>query len=172
MAEELGVRVCVDDRIANANKSWQDETAVAQEALKTVKDLYLMAEQDQSFNWEMTIISNFALKIMEKAKAFGFKIKANFIGAIGVGENVRRVRNRVENGGHGVDEGIIKFCVNNQFKNIKKLLEFAEKVDFYDNTKNMALVGRFENGKLEIFDKSVSWMSEIENAIRDNELER
>ena len=172
MGEELGMRFCLDDRISESHKDWRNQKDVKVEAVQAVRDLRQMVEGDQSFNWEMTVISNFAIKMIQKAKDAGFTIKVNFIGAIGVYENIRRVKNRVENGGHGVEDALVEFCVENQFKNIKQLLSIVDQVEFYDNSDFMRLVGRYENGKLEIIDDSIIWLAELEMMLRDKELER
>ncbi len=91
--------------------------------LKTVKE---KLNQDNSFVIETTLSGKYIRSFITGAKSKGFKVKLIYIFLDNVKENILRVKHRVLNGGHNVNE---KDIVRRYFRSRRMFLEMKDNID-------------------------------------------
>ena len=122
-------------------------------------------ENGKSFNWETTIISNFVLERIKRAKELGYLIDINFIGVDNYNLPIKRIQHRVNNGGHGIEDETVKARYFRQFDNLEKVLPYVDSIIFYDNSKSLHLVGTYFQNKLKIHDPKNYWIHQVEEKL-------
>ena len=166
---DLGVRVCPDDILVEYDGYWEnykDVYASGRIACKKINDC--LAEK-KSFNWEYTLVSDYVVKIMEKAKAAGYQIRLNFILVDDVQMSLDRVAERVKNGGHGIPEDVIRSRFDRQLINIDKALSLAEMSVFYDNKDYLRVVGfATTDTPLAFFEYDTNIAKQLDKKIKDS----
>ena len=98
------------------------------------KKRYAAIDEKRDFTFETVLSSEYKLNILRKAKAEGYFIKCVFILTVDPAINVARVRTRVAQGGHGVEEEKIISRYYKSVSNIKELIELCDILHVYDNT--------------------------------------
>ena len=158
---DLGIRICPDEILQDFNGDWEDQTHQIKSGLLALKQIRFCLKNNKSFNWETTIIGTTALKIIKQAKQQGYTVNLNFIGVQNVEQSLERIKKRVDEGGHGINDKVVKQRYNRQFDNLQEVCGLANNVIFYDNTKTMCIVGTYSNKSLLLFGDQ-PWVSELE----------
>ena len=138
---DFGVRVCPDDILMENEGDWENYNDVYASGRKACKKINDCLEKKESFNWEYTLITDYVLKIMQKAKDAGYQIKLNFILVDDLQTSLDRVAERVKNGGHGISEDMVRWRFKNQFMNMEKALPMLDIGVFFDNDEALQVVG-------------------------------
>ena len=80
-----------------------------------------------------------------------------------------RVKNRVEKGGHNIENNVIKKRYYESLENLKKIILKFDKVYLYDNSKKYKNIFSFSDNTILFKDKNITWSREaiemIENSI-------
>lgn len=160
----LGVRICPDEILAAFKGNWKSNRDIAKSGTLTVSKIHECIDNNLSFNWETTTIGFLTLKFIAMAKEKGFKIHLNFIGVENVDLALKRVHERVLNGGHGVPDEIVRLRHSHQFLNLDKIFPLIDTAMFYDNSECMEVVGTYNQQKLNIFKHHVSWVNEVQES--------
>ena len=160
----LGVRICPDEILLDFNGCWKSSRDVARSGTLTVHKIQECIDNNISFNWETTLIGTSSLNYVMQAKEKGFKIHLNFIGVENVDLALRRIRERVLHGGHGVPEAMVRMRHSHQFLNMDKLFTLIDTAMFYDNSECMEIVGTYKDQKLNIYGHRVSWVNGLQES--------
>ena len=127
------------------------------DAAKTVdKRRYASISARKNFTFETVLSSKYKLDIIRKAKEEGYFIKGVFVLTANPEINVARVRARVANGGHDVDDKKIVSRYWKSLKNINTLLELCDILHVYDNSGDKPVrIIRKHKEQLSIFPNSI-----------------
>jgi len=93
----------------------------------------------QSFLVETTLSGNTYLRMMHRAKELGYAVNLIFVGTTDVAINLRRVQQRVEDGGHDVPEEDQRRRYPRSMANLRKALIWPTKL-FCSITRERATV--------------------------------
>lgn len=86
----------------------------------------------------------------------------NYIGVDSPEIAKKRVKMRVENGGHGIPESDIERRYYESLNNLKEVIEICDEISIYDNTERFKEIIDFENGVLIWKDKNLPrWADDI-----------
>lgn len=162
---ELGIRICPDEILKNFNGDWQSREHQVLSGKMAIEKINYCLENGKSFNWETTIISNFVLERIKRAKELGYLIDINFIGVDNYNLPIKRIQHRVNNGGHGIEDETVKARYFRQFDNLEKVLPYVDSIIFYDNSKCLHLVGTYFQNKLKIHDPKNYWIHQVEEKL-------
>lgn len=116
----------------------------------------------QSFTQETTLSGHHVIKTIQKAKSLGYKIIVYYIGLNTAEESIKRIKNRVEKGGHNIDETIIKRRFKKRFADLVKIMPLCDEIRFYDNDNDFQFIGVLK--KKQLIEKCQSnpiWFSEL-----------
>lgn len=124
----VGIYVNADDikRISGCT-----DLEAAQEAEK-IRSILL--EEKQDFTFETVLSTDRNLELLRRAKEAGYEIQAVFVLTCSSDINVRRVQERVRNGGHDVPEEKIRSRYIRSIKNMAKLVRIADRTRVIDNS--------------------------------------
>jgi predicted ABC-type ATPase len=94
-----------------------DPDSVAMEAGRVALErIRRLINDRQSFTWESTMSGRTAVGWLQAAKKFGYRIKCYFLWVREVETTLRRIRQRVQEGGHNID---LKISQRRFFKTIQ-----------------------------------------------------
>ncbi|MCL1865837.1 MAG: zeta toxin family protein [Oscillospiraceae bacterium] len=113
-----------------------------------VKRISECLEKGISFTQETTLSGNKTVNTAKSARERGYKVRLCYVGLNSLDESLKRIRNRVEKGGHDIDSGTVGRRYANRFVMLKKLLPFCDDVELYDNENGFVLVAQYRNGEL------------------------
>ena len=98
------------------------------------------------------------LKYIEKAREKDYHIEMNFIGVGDVNLSLQRIDHRVNIGGHGVSEALVRRRYERQFEGLKTAINICDWAWFYDNEVIMRAVAIFEKSKTLFLDQETKWV--------------
>lgn len=159
----LGVRICPDEILQECNGDWQNYLHQIKSGKIAIKRINDCLENKTSFNWETTIMGPFAINLIERAKELGYTVNLNFLGVNKLDRTIKRIERRVEKGGHGIPEDLVRHRYAHQFDNIGKILTMVDRAIFYDNSSVLQIVGSYSNKTLRFYNTAISWTKEIAN---------
>lgn len=119
----------------NADEIQKSGGLSVQEATKEAQRLcYTMVDTGRDFTFETVLSSPYKLELLSYAKEKGYTIKAIFVLTNDPNINIRRVKARVDAGGHDVPVEKIVDRYYKSIRNIPKLVEIADETIIYDNS--------------------------------------
>jgi predicted ABC-type ATPase len=126
----------IDDRCAQIVGSYHAisrdvRRAVARECERFVLD---HVERGESFAVETTLRTNAAIEQARLGRQRGFATVLRFVATDAIAENVARVLQRAQGGGHGASERDIRAIHEASIANLTAALNVFERVRVYDST--------------------------------------
>lgn len=151
-------RINSDEILKENGGDWRnisDQGKAMKEAVLQIKKCF---QEGTSFNQETTLTGKTIIGNIRKAKELGYSVELHYVGLDSPELAMQRVKNRVNEGGHGIDEATIRSRYNASLENLKEAVLLCDKVIVYDNSKEFKDVGRAEKGAWVEFDKQCAWL--------------
>lgn len=170
-SENFGTRINIDEMVAEQG-DWRDKMLQLIEGRKALAKISACISKGETFHQETTVPGATVIKLIKKAKAAGYKIQLYYVGLENLDTAVKRVRKRVEKGGHGVDEKLIRTRFNKIPEALHTLISLVDSAFFYDNTVKFVQVAHLQNSVLVDYDYDLPvWFWEIvaENDMKQEE---
>lgn len=145
--ENFGVRLNTDEIVMRAGLDWKSLRAQA-DAGKL-----LLSIQEQcfaggvSFNRESTLSGNNILQTIIKAKSLGYQISLYYVGVNSLSIAKKRIEHRVNMGGHGVSDDLLKIRYGKLENNLARIVPLCDKIHFYDNSIDNLQLAAYKSGK-------------------------
>jgi len=142
-----------------------NESSVSFEAgrimLTRIKELMFLKKD---FVFETTLSTISYVKLIKEAKAHGYTIHLFYFWLKSYELAVKRVKRRVEKGGHNIPEDIIIRRYNKSLVNLNThFLDLADGAIIFDNSENIAeIIAEKKNGEL-VIQKQESWQLILQN---------
>ena len=95
---------------------------------------YNAIAEKRDFTFETVLSSSYKIKILKKAKKEGYFIKGVFVLTSSPQINIERIKSRVAEGGHDVEEEKVITRYWKSLLNINELLELCDILHVYDNS--------------------------------------
>jgi len=147
-----GLYINADD-IKRLNKNISEmEAAMAAEELR---EYCLRSRMD--FTFETVLSTNRNLDLIARAKKAGYFIDCYFVLTTDPELNVRRVKSRVSNGGHGVPIDKIRSRYKKSLGNIPALIELCDIIRIVDNTDKPFIIYKKDIAGNEIISENKYW---------------
>lgn len=154
--KKLGTIVDTDSITA---RKGGDKLAGGKEAVNKIE--YCL-ENRFDFTQETTLSGAKTLRTVKKARAYGYDIRLYYIAVNSADECVKRIKNRVEKGGHDIPEDVVDRRFASRFSDLIKVLRYCDTAEFYDNENGFVKVGEYFNGKLSVFGEyRPQWFTEL-----------
>lgn len=112
---------------------------------------YEAISEKRDFTFETVLSSEYKMDILRKANEEGYFIKCVFVLTVDPYVNVARVKARVAQGGHDVEEEKIVSRYAKSLANIKELLTLCDILHVYDNTFEPVRIIRKHKEDISIF---------------------
>ena len=115
-----------------------------------------------SFLQETTLSGYKTQATAKKALEQGYTVRLIYIGLDTVEESLRRIENRVREGGHGIPQEYVIRRFQNRWDMVSKILPYCVVAEFYDNDKNFVKVAEYRDGELfRMGNHTCSWIDEF-----------
>lgn len=142
--ENFGARINIDEMVARKG-SWKDAILQLAEGRKALKLIDECIKKKIPFHQETTLPGSTIVKQIKKARAAGYQIQLYFVGVENFQTAIKRVHGRVEKGGHGVDDALIRQRFERLPESLRAVLPLVDTAFFYDNTVKFIQVAHVRN---------------------------
>jgi predicted ABC-type ATPase len=154
----------IDDRCAQILGSYRAiprdvRRAVAKECERFVRD---HIERGESFAVETTLRTTAAVEQAQLARKAGFATDMQFVATSSIAENVARVLQRAQAGGHGASEREIRAIHGSSIANLREAVRDFGRVRIYDSTARWApprLVAVARGGRVVRHGETPAWLA-------------
>lgn len=165
--QDLGIRVNIDE-LAKSYGDWRDPRAqifAGRAAMKSIAD---NIEKGISFHLETTLPGAAIVKQIHEAKAHGFQIRLIFVGIDDIQVAIKRVHQRMANGGHGIADEFILKRYSHLNQNLKKILPLCDQAVLFDNTVKFRQIAVLEEKRLIDCDRDLPyWFIDLIDELPD-----
>ena len=156
-AEKSDLGIIIDtDKITTEEGG--DKVGGGKTAIKRISDCL---HNGVTFTQESTLSGVRTLKTIRKAHDLGYFIRLYYIGLNSADESIKRIRNRVEKGGHNISSEDVQRRYSKRFEDLAKVLYDCDEVRFFDNENGFVEKAEFKDGKL--IRKSEKWPTWLED---------
>ena len=100
-------------------------------------------EDGVNFTQETTLSGGYPKRLCKRAKEAGYYIRLYYVGLDTAEESIRRIRNRVERGGHDIPVKDVEARFSHRFEDVLKVLPYCDEAKFFDNDNGFVLVAEF-----------------------------
>jgi len=101
-----------------------------------------------SFAQETTLSGIRPVKTVISAKENNYAIRLFYVGLSSCDESIKRIKNRVDRGGHNIDSEDVSRRYSKRFEDLAKILPYCDETKLYDNENGFVEVGEYKNGEL------------------------
>lgn len=101
-----------------------------------------------NFTQETTLSGVRTLKTIRKARELNYFIRLYYVGVSSSDESIKRIKNRVEKGGHDIPSADVERRYNKRFEDLAKVLHYCNEVRFFDNENGFTEKAEYKNGSL------------------------
>jgi len=158
---ELGYRINIDEIVAKSGH-WKDTLLQIKSARRAIELAEGYIERRVSFHQETTLPGITIVKLIKKAKEAGFFVRLMFVGLDSVETAIERVHKRVEKGGHGIEDDVIRRRFEKMPETLFEILPLCDIAIFFDNTEKFREIAVFEdNVPIDIDEELPDWFSEL-----------
>lgn len=165
--ERFGIRVNIDDIIKMDNEKQSEIFSIkaGKKAINIINDCFY---NKQSFHQETTLSGFSSIrKRIGLAQKLGYDINVYYISVMSPAIAIERVKSRVLQGGHNIDDKHIIRRFYTSHNNLIKLIPLANKLEIYDNTVRFTKLYEFNAGKLVY---GISQNTYLEKILKDYKL--
>lgn len=156
----------IDDRCAQILGSYRAIPRDVRRAVATECERFVLEHisHSQSFAVETTLRTTAAIQQAELAGRSGFATEMRFIATDSIAENIARVLQRAQAGGHGASEREIRAIHHASVANLRGAIAAFERVRVYDSTARWApprLVAVGRSGRLVLQRPTPDWLATV-----------
>jgi predicted ABC-type ATPase len=110
----------------------------------------LLIKNNKTFSFETVMSHPLKVDEMQNASDNGYKVYLYFVCINNPEINVSRVANRVDKGGHNVDEDKIRSRYPETLNNLYPAIKITYRTYLFDNSNELKLIAEVYNGKLKL----------------------
>lgn len=154
-------RVNSDEILRENDGDWrniEDQALAMKEAIRRV-NYYL--NNGLSFNQETTLTGKSIINNIEKAKKLGYTINLYYVGLNSADIAIKRIRKRVNEGGHGIPEEDVRRRYDQSLENLTRVIPICDKVELFDNTHCFARVAVYKEGSPTLINNKCKWLNRV-----------
>ena len=156
---ELGTVIDVDKITAECSGN------AVEGARRAIKKIDECLDNGYSFTQETTLSGNKTVLTCRAAKEKGYFIRLYYIGLDTADESIKRIKNRVEKGGHNIPTDTVMQRFASRFEMLKKVLPYCNEAFFFDNGNGFKQVAEYRNGELTVTDPAApEWIKELKGS--------
>lgn len=122
-----------------------------------------------NFTQETTLSGVRTLKTILKAREHDYFIRLYYVGVNSSAESIKRIKNRVEKGGHNIPSEDVERRYIKRFEDLSKILPYCNEVRFFDNENGFTEKAEYKNGSLLTKGGSVpDWIKKLADYMNNN----
>lgn len=158
---DFGLRISIDD-IAAGLGDWRDTLVQIKAARQAMTILRSAIDRGVTFHQETTLPGEAILRFADLARSRGYRILLYYIGVSSLEIAKERVRSRVAEGGHGIDERVMEKRYADMKSCLLPLIDRCDEVYFYDNTLRFRQIAVKQNGEFVDMDRELpDWFCDL-----------
>lgn len=163
LVKQIDIPIIDPDAIAREIDPINPAEAAMQAGRIAIDRAQVYINKPISFGVETTLSGRNYLKLMKSLKEASWTVNLIYIGIDNPETNIRRVRERVNRGGHNVPIDDIRRRYDRSLDNLAKAIAIADLVTIYDNSeRQFSLIETIENGVISTYAKEYpSWYDRI-----------
>lgn len=120
-----------------------------------------------NFTQETTLAGVRTLKTIKRARELDYFIRLYYVGISSSDESIKRIKNRVEKGGHDIPHEDVKRRYTKRFEDLAKVLPYCNEVRFFDNENGFVEKAEYKNGVLITKSGTVpQWLTELDEYLK------
>lgn len=159
---DLGVIVDTDKITA---ESGNDRIKGGKKAIERINS---SLERGINFTQETTLSGSRTLKTIKRAIEQSYYIRLYYVGVNTAEESIKRIKNRVEKGGHNISDDDVIRRYNKRFEDLIAVLPYCNEVKLYDNENGFVEKAEYKNGTLIIKSSSIpDWLKALQQRLDD-----
>ncbi len=152
------------DEIVKEFGSWKNPSDVSKAGRIAVSRIKNYIGLGETFNQETTLCGNSIFNNIRKCKESGYVIELHYVGVESVDIAKKRIRNRVNNGGHGIPDSDVERRFIQSMQNLIKVIPYTDITILYDNTESFRRFAIYRNGKKYLVSsRTPEWYNIIQN---------
>ena len=125
-------------------------------------------EKGVNFTQETTLSGVRTLKTIKRARERDYFIRLYYVGVSSSDESIRRIRNRVEKGGHNIPTEDVQRRYSKRFEDLARVLPYCNEARFFDNENGFAEKAEYRNGSLITKGGEIpQWLNELAEYLRN-----
>lgn len=124
-------------------------------------------QSGSTFTQETTLSGRKTAATAKQARDAGYHVRLYYVGLDTAEESVKRIRNRVQKGGHDIPTSDVLRRFSTRFADILAVLPYCDEAVFYDNENGFMVAAVYQNGELvRIADPLPLWVTELERELK------
>ncbi len=125
-------------------------------------------EKGINFTQETTLSGSKTLRTIKQARELDYFIRLYYIGVNTAEESIKRIKNRVEKGGHPIADNDVLRRYGKRFDDLIAILPYCNEVKFYDNENGFVEKAEYKNGSLMIKSADIpQWLEELQKKLNN-----
>ena len=122
-----------------------------------------------NFTQETTLAGVRTIKTIQKARELDYYIRLYYVGVSSSDESIKRIKNRVEKGGHNIPTEDVERRYNKRFEDLAKVLPYCNEVRFFDNENGFIEKAEYKNGLLITKSEIIpQWLKDLEEYLKSH----
>lgn len=168
LSKDFGFRINIDEIVSSFGnpKNPQHQIRASKIAIRMRENVI---KNLRDFNQESTLCGGSILNLFSRLKQEKYEIILYYIGLESADLAKERVKIRVANGGHNVDEKLIEKRYKKSLQNLEKVVPLCDKIIIYDNSLNYEKLAEFTKKEL-IVHKKTAWIENFLNLAKKIEV--
>lgn len=141
-------RVNSDEIIREFGGDWRNETDQYKAGKIAISRITEYFEKGVSFNQETTLATKYVINEANMAKSLGYITELHYISVNSADIAIERIKNRVQHGGHGIPDDLVRRRYVRSLKNLQSAINTFNIVFIYDNSTFFRHFATYYNGEL------------------------
>lgn len=122
-----------------------------------------------NFTQETTLAGVRTIKTIQKARELDYYIRLYYVRVSSSDESIKRIKNRVEKGGHNIPTEDVERRYNKRFEDLAKVLPYCNEVRFFDNENGFVEKAEYKNGLLITKSEIIpQWLKDLEKYLKSH----
>ncbi len=123
-----------------------------------------------TFTQETTLSGHMVERTVIRAKNCSYDVHLFYVGLGSADESIKRIKNRVEKGGHNIPTQDVIRRFDHRFDDLIRILPYCDEVKFYDNENRFDNVAEYRNGEI-IFKSGYNpdWLIKLQKQLKEEE---
>lgn len=137
---------------------------------RAVQKIESCIDRGMSFTQETTLSGVRTLRTVQKARNNQYYIRLYYVGLSSETESIKRIRNRVEKGGHDIPQEDVHRRYQTRYEDLVRVLPYCDEAFFFDNENGFVQVAEYKNGEL-IFQRQdcPAWINTLADQLKEKE---
>jgi predicted ABC-type ATPase len=115
-----------------------------------------------NFTQEATLSGLRTERTAKEARERDYYVRLFYVGLNTLDESLKRIKNRVEKGGHDIQEDDVARRYAERFESLRRVLPYCDEAVLFDNENGFVPVAEYRNGEIvPLVENAPAWLMEL-----------